>query len=124
MGVSSSREIERRCQGDVAFCWLTAYAALDCRSSGRSRKCHLDALRPLFLQVLGRWAKAGLVRLGRVALVGTKLIAKASGHKAMSYDSIVPKIEELRAEVDALLAEVEGTDQAEDEAFGPDRRGH
>ena len=122
-GVTSSREIERRCQTDVAFRWLTANAAPDYRSTSRFRRRHLDALRPLFLQVLGLCAKAGLVRLGRVALDGTKLIANASRHKAMSYDRIVPKIEELQAEVDALLAEAEGIDQAEDEAFGEDRRG-
>jgi transposase len=122
-GVTSSREIERRCQTDVAFRWLTANAAPDYRSTSRFRRRHLGALRPLFLQVLGLCAKAGLVRLGRVALDGTKLIANASRHKAMSYDRIVPKIEELQAEVDALLAEAEGIDQAEDEAFGEDRRG-
>ena len=122
-GVTSSREIEHRCQTDVAFRWLTANAAPDYRSTSRFRRRHLDALRPLFLQVLGLCAKAGLVRLGRVALDGTKLIANASRHKAMSYDRIVPKIEELQAEVDALLAEAEGIDQAEDEAFGEDRRG-
>ena len=122
-GVTSSREIEHRCQTDVAFRWLTANAAPDYRSPSRFRRRHLEALRPLFLQVLGLCAKAGLVRLGRVALDGTKLIANASRHKAMSYDRIVPKIEELQAEVDALLAEAEGIDQAEDEAFGEDRRG-
>ncbi len=122
-GVTSSREIERRCKRDVAFRWLAANEAPDCRSISRFRRRHLDALRPLFLQVLGLCAKAGLVRLGRVALDGTKLVANASRHKAMSYDHIVPRIEELQAEVDAMLAEAEAVDQAEDEAYGEDRRG-
>ena len=122
-GVTSSREIERRCQIDVAFRWLAANTAPDYRSISRFRRRHLDALRPLFLQVLGLCAKAGLVRLGRVALDGTKLLASASRHKAMSYDHIVPKIEELQAEVDAMLAEAEAVDKAEDEAYGEDRRG-
>jgi hypothetical protein len=73
--------------------------------------------------VLGLCAKAGLVALGRVALDGTKLLANASRHKAMSYDHIVPKIEDLQAEVDAMLAEAEAVDRAEDEAYGEDRRG-
>jgi hypothetical protein len=67
--------------------------------------------------------RAGLVKLGRVALDGTKLRASASRHKAMSYDHLVKKTEQLRAEVAAILAEAEAIDQAEDEAFGKDRRG-
>lgn len=122
-GVTSSREIERRCKRDVAFRWLSANEAPDYRSVSRFRRRHLDGLRPLFLQVLGLCANAGLVRLGRVALDGTKLDASASRHKAMSYDHIVPKVEQLQAEVDAMLAEAEATDAAEDEAYGEDRRG-
>jgi len=122
-GVTSSREIERRCKRDVGFRWLAANEAPDYRSISRYRRRHLDALPTLFLQVLGLCAKAGLVRLGRVALDGTKLDADASRHKAMSYDRIVPKIEELEAVVDAMLAEAEVVDQAEDEAFGEDHRG-
>jgi transposase len=122
-GVTSSREIERRCKRDIAFRWLAANEAPDYRSISRFRRRHLEALAPLFLQVLGLCAKAGLVSLGRVALDGTKLLANASRHKAMSYDHIVPKIEQLQAEVDAMLAEAEAVDQAEDEAYGEDRRG-
>jgi hypothetical protein len=68
-------------------------------------------------------AEAGLVALGRVALDGTKLRAAASRHKAMSHDRLGPRIEALEAEVAAMLAAAEETDRAEDEAFGPDRRG-
>ena len=60
-GVTSSREIERRCKRDIAFRWLAANEAPDYRSISRFRRRHLDALRPLFLQVLGLCAKAGLV---------------------------------------------------------------
>jgi transposase len=122
-GVTSSREVERRCARDVAFRWLSANEVPDYRSIARFRRRHLDALPALFLQVLALCAKAGLVRLGRVALDGTKLDANASRHKAMSYDHLGPKIEGLQAEVDVLLAEAEAADRAEDEAFGEDRRG-
>ena len=122
-GVTSSREMERRCHVDVAFRWLSANEAPDYRSISRFRRRHLEALPSLFVQVLSLCAEAGLVRLGRVALDGTKLRASASRHKAMSYDRIGPRIEQLEAEVGALLAEAEATDRAEDEAFGADRRG-
>jgi transposase len=122
-GVTSSREMERRCQVDVAFRWLSGNTAPDYRSISRFRRRHLLALDDLFIQVLALCAEAGLVSLGRVALDGTKLRASASRHKAMSYDRMGPKIEDLKAQVAAMLAEAEATDRAEDEEFGEDRRG-
>jgi len=123
IGITSSREMERRCHVDVAFRWLSANAAPDYRSISRFRRRHLRAIDALFVQVLALCAEAGLVRLGRVALDGTKLRASASKHKAMSYDRMGPRIEELEAQVAAMLAEAEATDAAEDEAFGEDKRG-
>jgi transposase len=123
IGVTSSREMERRCHTDVAFRWLSANSAPDYRSAARFRRRHLGALDVLFVQVLALCAGAGLVALGRVALDGTKLRASASRHKAMSHDRLGPRIEGLEAEVAAILAEAEATDGAEDEAFGADRRG-
>jgi len=122
-GVTSSRELERRCVVDVAFRWLSANQAPDYRSASRFRRRHLSALEDLFIQVLQLCAKAGVVRLGRVALDSTKLDANASKHKAMSYDHIVAKLEQLEAEVKSMLEEAERVDRAEDEAFGADRRG-
>lgn len=123
IGVTSSREMERRCHTDVAFRWLSANNTPDYRSLARFRRRHLPALDALFVQVLALCAEAGLVKLGRVALDGTKLRASASRHKAMSHDRLGRRIGQLEAEVAAILAEAEATDRAEDEAFGPDRRG-
>ena len=122
-GVTSSREMERRCHVDVAFRWLSANSAPDYRSIARFRRRHLTALDDLFTQVLVLCCEAGLVKLGRVALDGTKLRASASRHKAMSYSRLGPRIEQLEAEVAAILAEAEATDLAEDEEFGEDKRG-
>jgi hypothetical protein len=123
IGVTSSREIERRCQTDVAFRWLSANTAPDYRSLSRFRRRHLTALDDLFAQVLVLCANAGLVKLGRVALDGTKLDASASKHTAMSYGRLVTRIPEVEAEVARLLAEAEAVDAAEDAEFGADRRG-
>jgi transposase len=122
-GVTSSREMERRCHVDVAFRWLSANSAPDYRSISRFRRRHLVAVDDLFTQVLILCAEAGLVKLGQVALDGTKLRASASRHKAMSHDRLEPKIEQLQSEVAAILAEAEATDRAEDEEFGEDKRG-
>jgi transposase len=122
-GVTSSREMERRCHIDVAFRWLSANAAPDYRSISRFRRRHLGALDALFVQVLALCAEAGLLKLGRVALDGTKLRASASKHKAMSHDRMGPRIEQLEDEVRTILAEAEAADLAEDARFGEDRRG-
>ncbi|WP_431955224.1 IS1182 family transposase [Actinacidiphila sp. bgisy167] len=126
-GVRSSRAIQRRCVDDVAFRFLAADQAPDFRSIARFRRRHLDALAGLFLQSLHLAQKLGMVKMGRVALDGTKLEANASKHKAMSYGRLVDKEERLEAEVAeleakaaALLADAEATDTAEDERFGPD----
>src|SRR3989441_9636299 len=121
-GQRSSRVIEGRCHDDVAFRYLAAGAAPDYRSIARFRRRHLEALAGLFLQALQLCQKAGMVRLGKVALDGTKLRANASRHKAMSYKRMVEREAQLEAEIDAMLAGAERVDAAEDERFGPDGR--
>jgi transposase len=126
-GVRSSRAIERRCVDDVAFRFLAADQAPDFRSIARFRRRHLDALAGLFLQSLQLAQRLGMVKMGRVALDGTKLQANASKHKAMSYGRLVDKEEQVEAEIAgleakaaALLADAEDIDAAEDATFGPD----
>ena len=121
-GITSSRELERRCQHDVAFMFLTAQAAPDFVAIRRFRRRHLKGFTALFTQVLRLCARAGLVSLGKVALDGSKIRASASRHRAMSYDRMVRAETELAAEVEALLADAERTDEAEDAKCG-DRRG-
>jgi len=67
--------------------------------------------------------KAGLVKLGHVAIDGTKQQANASKHKAMSYDRMDEKAEQLKAEVEKLLAQAVETDAAEDALYGKGKRG-
>jgi len=121
-GITSSRELERRCHHDVAFMFLTAQAAPDFVAISRFRRRHLQAFTALFTQVLGMCVQAGLVSLGKVVLDGSKIRASASRHRAMSYDRMVRAEAELAAEVAALLADAERTDAAEDAVHG-DRRG-
>ncbi|MFB5085424.1 IS5/IS1182 family transposase, partial [Symbiobacterium thermophilum] len=68
---------------------------------------HLKALSDLFLQVVKICKKAGLVRLGHVALDGTKIKANASKHKAMSYSRMVEEEQRLKAEIAELLQKAE-----------------
>jgi Transposase DDE domain/Transposase domain (DUF772) len=122
-GITSSRALERRCQDDIAFRFLTAQAAPDFVAISRFRTRHGAALKALFTQSLTLCAQAGLVSLGRVAPDGTKVRAAASRHRAMSYDRMVRAESELAGEVDALLADAERLDAAEDATYGTDRRG-
>lgn len=121
-GVRSSRKIEKACHDDVAFRFLAANAAPDQRSIARFRRRHLDALKGLFLQSLLLCRKAGMVRLGRVALDGTKVRANASRRKAMSYKRMTEREADLARQIDDILAEAEAADTAEDQRFGPDGR--
>ena len=84
-GVVSSRRIAQRLHEDIAFRVLAANNTPDFRTISDFRKDHLSALGELFLQVLALCQQAGLVKLGHVALDGTKVRANASRHKAMSY---------------------------------------
>jgi hypothetical protein len=95
----------------------------DFRTISDFRKRHLKALGELFLQVLKLCETAGLVKLGHVALDGTKIKANASKHKAMSYERMKKREAELKAEVACVLAAAEAADVQEDEIFGKDKRG-
>jgi transposase len=122
-GVYASRRIARRLQEDVAFRVLAAGNAPDFRTISDFRKRHLEALRSLFHQVLTLAVKAGLVKLGHVALDGTKIRANASKHKAMSYGRLRQEEARLAAEVTAMLRRAEEADAADEARYGPDVRG-
>lgn len=121
-GVRSSRRIEKACHDDVAFRFLAANATPDHRSIARFRRRHLPALKGLFLQSLLLCRKAGMVRMGRVALDGSKVRANASRRKAMSYKRMNEREADLARQIDEILAEAEATDTAEDERFGSEGR--
>lgn len=123
VGVMSSRRIERATHEDVAFRYLAADQHPDHDTIAAFRQQHLPVLAQLFTQVLRLCDKAGLVKLGHVAIDGTKLQANASKHKAMSYDRMEEKEKQLKAEVERLLAQAAETDAAEDTLYGKGRRG-
>ena len=123
IGLPSSRKIERATSRDVAFRVLAADQHPDHDSIAEFRKRHLGALAALFVQVLRLCQAAGLVKLGHVALDGTKLKANASKHKAMSYARMEETERRLEAEVRALLEQAQQVDTAEDAQYGRGQRG-
>src|ERR1700730_13821127 len=122
-GLYSSRRIAKGCRAQNDFVMIVALDPPDFRTISDFRKRHLKALGALFLQVLKLCETAGLVKLGHVALDGTKIKANASKHKAMSYERMKKREAELKAEVARMLAAAEAADAQEDETFGKDKRG-
>ena len=122
-GVYSSRKIQAKTYDDVAFRFLSADEHPDHSTLAEFRKRHLQALAGLFMQALQLCAKAGLVKLGHVAIDGTKIKANASKHKVMSYGRMSESEQRLQQEVEALLKQAEQTDAAEDALYGKDKRG-
>jgi len=123
IGVASSRNIAGRLEEDIAFRVLGANNTPDFRTISDFRKEHLKALAGLFLQVLKLCQKAGLVKLGHVALDGTKIKANASKHKAMSYKRMKEEEARLKSEITELLKGAVATDEEEDGRYGKNMRG-
>ena len=118
-GVYSSRRIARACRQRVDFMALTGMQKPDFRTVNLFRQRHLKALGGMFRQVLRLCQRAGLVKLGHVAIDGTRLKANASKAKTMSYGKMKRTEAELQAEVERWFAEAERIDQEEDERYGP-----
>lgn len=112
-GVFSSRKIERRLHEDLAFRLLGAGNFPKHRTIRDFRALHLDELSNLFVQVVKLAQELGLVKLGTVAIDGTKVKANASRHKAMSYERMQQSEVELKSQIDALLQRANRTDEAE-----------
>ena len=123
LGEVSSRKLEKATYENVAFRYLAADQHPDHDCISTFRQIHLQALAGLFTQALQLCDRAGLVKLGHVAVDGTKLKANASKHKAMSYDRMPEKEKQLRAEVDQLLARAAQADAEEDAKYGKGKNG-
>src|SRR3954451_6116724 len=122
VGVFSSRKIAQACERNLAFLAIVGPERPDFRTISLFRKTHLDAFADVFVQVLRLAHAAGLVRLGTIAVDGTKLQGNASRHKAMSYGYMAKEVVRLRAEIDALLQQAETVDAQDDAMLGA-RRG-
>jgi len=123
VGIFSSRKIQKRLQEDVGFRVLAAGNQPDFRTISDFRKIHHKALEGLFQQVLRLAMKAGAIKLGRVAIDGSKVKANASKHKAMSYGRMKTEERALKEAVRKLLDQAKATDEAEDGRYGKDKSG-
>lgn len=122
VGLYSSRRIARACAERTDFPTIVALDAPDFRAISEFRRRRLAALSELFVQVLRLAERAGLAKLGHVALDGTEIEANASKRKAMSYRRMKKREAEPKAEVERWLAAAEAADAEEDRLYG-DKRG-
>jgi transposase len=122
-GKPSSRKIEKATYEEVPYRVLAANQHPDHDTLAAFRHEHLQALADLFIQVLALCREAGLVKLGHVALDGTKVLANASKHKAMSYGRMGEAERKLEQEVAALLAQAHQIDTTEDAQYGKGQHG-
>jgi len=117
-GIRSSRKIERALYEDIGFRFLSANQQPDHWTISEFRKRHHKALGELFEQTVRMADKAGLVKLGHIAIDGTKIKANASKHSAMSYGYMKKEEQRLREEIEKMLKEADEIDRLEDEEYG------
>lgn len=122
-GVFSSRRIAAKLVEDVALRVLAAGNRPDFRTINRFRQQHLETFGELFVEVVRLARRMGLVKLGTVALDGTKVRANASKHKAMSYERMQAEDRRLEQEIRAMLERAQQIDLAEDELYGAEHSG-
>ena len=112
-GVFSSRKLERATYDSVAFRFIAANEHPDHDTIATFRRRFLKQIEALFVQVLGVACEMGVLKMGTVALDGTKIHANASRHSALSYERAGQIEAQLQAEVAELMARAEAVDQAD-----------
>jgi transposase len=122
-GIFSSRKIMQACRERISFKVIVGNDIPNFRTISDFRKLHLKELQQLFVQVLQLCEEAGLVKLGHVALDGTKIKANASRHKAMSYGRMLKEEKRLTEEIEKLFEKAESIDRQEDNEYGPESCG-
>ena len=121
VGIRSSRRLERALHEDVGFRLLSGNQQPDHWTLSEFRRRHLRALSNLFEQTVKLAQQAKLVKLGQVAIDGTKLKANASKHRAMSYRRMEKEAKRIREEIRQYFEDVEATDQQEQARYGMKR---
>ena len=122
-GVFSSRKIAKKLQEDVAFRVLAGENFPAHRTIAEFRQRHLLSFQGLFVQVIEVAREAGLLRMGTVAVDGTKVKASASKRKAMSYGRMKQEKDRLKADIVELTSRAARVDAQEDAQYGPDNTG-
>ncbi len=124
VGVFSSRKLQRACQENLAFKYLSGMETPTFRTFIEFRQRHRDDMKAVFVQTARLAHSLGLAQLGAVSLDGSKVDANTSKHKAMSYGRMMEEEAKLRAEIDQLIEKAKAIDAQEDQEYGSDEDGY
>lgn len=122
--IVSTRKIEIQTHRDVSFIYLAGGQRPDFRTLARFRRRNAKKIEGLFKDTVMLCARMGMVKLGHVALDGTKLKANTSKHKAMSYGRMKQDEKRLEKEIEELMRQAEAADSEEDKVFGEDKNSY
>jgi transposase len=123
-GVRSARKLARLARQEATFVYLAGGGRPNYRTLARFRRENAAAFTAVFQETVILALRLGLVRLGHVALDGTKLKANTSKHKAMSYGRMRQREAQLKEEIARLVEQAEAQDTAEDQEYGVDSDGY
>src|SRR5436190_19543758 len=123
-GVRSSRKLARLARQEATFVYLAGGGRPNYRTLARFRRDNAEAFTAVFQETVILALRVGLVRLGHVALDGTKLKANTSKHRAMSYGRMRQREAQLKEEIARLVERGEAQDTAEDQEYGADSDGY
>lgn len=121
VGVRSGRKIASACETDTAFMYLAQMHRPDFRTINDFRKNHALEIAGLFSRILAVSLELGMTSVGLIAVDSTKLKAAASVKRTRDRAGHERRRAELKARAEAMLAEIEANDRAEDRAFGDER---
>lgn len=118
IGLRGSRKLADRLKEDIIFMWLAGRQTPDFRTISDFRKDKLYDFKKIFDQVLNTCFDIGMVRVGKVSLDGTKILASASRNKAVYRTNLRKRRELIRQKVEEIMQEVEAADEEEERLNG------
>lgn len=122
-GDRSSRRLQKQCQENFVYLYLSSGLKPDFRTISEFRRKHLDLLKNMFNQIVQLCYQLGMITIGQISLDGTKIKAQAADRRIIDKDKLSAELAEIEQQIAQILAEAEATDQQEDAALGDTKTG-
>jgi transposase len=122
-GDRSSRRLQKQCQENFVYLYLSSGLKPDFRTISEFRRRNLDILKNIFNQIVQLCYQLGMITIGKISLDGTKIKANAADRRIIDKDKLSAELAEIEQHIAQILAEAEATDQQEDAAYGATKTG-
>lgn len=122
-GDRSSRCIQKQCQENFVYLYLSSGLKPDFRTISEFRRKNLDILKNIFQQIVQLCYKLGMVTIGKISLDGTKIKANAADRRLLDKDKLAAELVAIEQQIAKIFAEAEATDKQEDAAYGDSKTG-